>query len=133
MRSFFEMGFRRGFHQPVMGQFEIIGPLISAGLQAGAAVYGAHMQETIAKMQAQTQKDIQARQEAAEKLRQEQQQKQIDQQQAVTGGVAGASSKIMGVDRDVLIMGGVGLALAVGIIAIVASKSSGTPVHTAVA
>jgi hypothetical protein len=135
MRSFFEMGFRHGFHRPSMGFWDVFVPLVSAGLQAGSAAYGSYMNTAIARMQAQTQRDIQARQEASEKARQDAQQKQIEQQEAVTtggGGAAGASSKIMGVDRDMVIMGGVGLALVVGIIAIVASKSSETPVHTAV-
>jgi hypothetical protein len=132
MRSFFEMGFRRDFQRPMMGQLEFIPTIVGAALQAGAAVYGAHMQVTIARMQKQTQEEIQARQEAAAKAQQQAQQKQIEQQQA-TGSAGGAAPKIMGVDRDVVIIGGVGLALVVGVIAIVVSKSSGTPVQTAVA
>ena len=37
-----------------LGQLDWLPTLLSAGLQAGSAAYGAHMQETIARMQIRT-------------------------------------------------------------------------------
>lgn len=125
MKTIFAMGFQRS----ALGQFDWIPGIISAGLQAGATVYGAHMQESIAKMQKKTQDDIAQKQAAADKAQQQAQQQQVIQQQAS----AAAAPKIMGVDQGTFIIGGVALALAVGVIAIVSSKSSSTPVQTAVA
>lgn len=131
MRSLFEMGFHDRWQRPVLGQLDWIPTLISAGLQAGATVYGAHMQQTIAKMQKRTQEQIAQKQQAAEQ-QQAQQQQQIQQQQVQQQLQEAAAPKIMGVDRDTFIIGGVGLAVVVGIVAIVASKSS-AHVQTAVA
>ena len=121
MRTIFAMGFQRS----ALGQFDWIPGIISAGLQAGGAVYGAHMQETIAKMQKKTQEDIANKQAAAEQT----QQQQVVQQTQAAAAAAAAAPKILGIDQGTFIIGGVGLALAVGVIAIVASKSSSVPVQ----
>jgi hypothetical protein len=132
MRSLFEMGFNDRWKRPVMGQFEIIGPIISAGLQAGAAVYGAHMQESIAKMQKRTQEDIANKQAQADQAAQQQQVQQQQIQRQIQAQQEAAAPKIMGIDQSTFIIGGVALALAVGVIAIVASKPS-SPTGTVVA
>lgn len=134
MRSFFEMGFNGRWKRPVLGQLDFLPTIISAGLQAGASVYGAHMQQTIAQMQKKTQEDIANKQAAASQAEAKAQQQQTQQQAQQQQIQAATAPKILGVDRDVAIMGGVGLALVVGIIAIVASgKSSTSSVQTAVA
>lgn len=133
MRSLFEMGFNDRWKRPVLGQLDFIPTLISAGLQAGATVYGAHMQQTIAKMQKQTQEDIANRQAAAAQAQQQTQQQaqqQAVQQQQIQAATA---PKILGVDQSTFIIGGVGLAIVVGVIAIFASKSSSVPVSTVTA
>lgn len=131
MKSLFEMGFRNGFNRPMLGQLEALATIASGLFQAGAAAYGAHMQQSIAKMQQKFEKEKLAREEAAaakqtEELKKAEQ--EIVQEQAKA---AVTSPKILGVDRDVVVIGGVGLALLVGIIAIVAStsgKAAGTAV-----
>lgn len=118
-------------HSRRLGQLDWIPTLISAGLQAGSAAYGAHMQETIAKMQIKTQKEIQAKQDAQAAAAAK---AAADQAAGAAGapgspgavGTAGAPSKILGIDSGVFIAGGVGLALMLGVVAVVASKSSST-------
>ena len=124
MKTIFSMGFQR----PMLGQFDWIPAIVSAGLQAGATVYGAQMQQNIAKMQKRTQEDIANKQAAAQQAQAQAQQQQIIQQQQADA----LAPKIMGIDQGTFIIGGVALALAVGVIAIVSSKSSSTPVQTAV-
>lgn len=116
----------------LLGQLDWIPTLISAGLQAGSAAYGAHMQTTIAKMQIRTQKEIQERQEAQAAAAAK---AAADAAAGVTGapgavGPAGAPSKILGIDSGVFIAGGVGLALMMGVVAVVVSKSSSKPVES---
>jgi len=124
MRSFFEMGFNDRWKRPVLGQFDILGPIISAGLQAGATVYGAHMQQTIASMQKKTQEDIANKQAQAAQAQQQAQQQQAQQQVQQQAQQQAAAPKIMGIDQSTFIIGGVALALVVGVIAIVASRPS---------
>jgi hypothetical protein len=113
----------------VLGQLDFLPTIISAGIQAGGQIYGAHMQETIAKMQKRTQEEILARQEqdaaaaAAAAQKSQATQLQITQAQAA----ANPTPKILGIDQSVVVLGGVGLALVLGVVAIVAAKSSGQP------
>lgn len=121
--------------RPHLGQLDWIPTLISAGLQAGSAAYGAHMQTTIARMQIRTQKEIQEKQDAAAAAAAK---AAADAAAGVTGapgspgalGPAGAPSKILGIDSGVFIAGGVGLALMMGIVAVIVSKSSSKPVES---
>ncbi len=115
-----------------LGQIDTLATIISAGLQAGAAGYGAYTQQQIAKMQAKTQKEIQAKQQAAADAQAAAQQAATQQpltqaQQAA----AGTPSTILGIDRDIFIVGGVGLGLMLGVVAIVVSKSSSKKVEAA--
>ncbi len=109
-----------------LGQLDWLPTVISAGLQAGAAGYGAYMQQSIAKMQARTQKEIQEKQAAAAKAQADAEQKAAQQQVQAQQAAAGApgASTILGIDRDIFIIGGVGIAVMLGIVAVVASKSS---------
>lgn len=131
-------------HVGVMGVRRVLGQawistLISAGLQAGSTIYSSHMQQTIAKMQKRTAEEIQRKQEAAAAAEEAKAKAAADAAAGAgatgasgapgTPGTAGAGgSTILGIDQSVFIAGGVGLALMLGVVAIVASKSSGTPV-----
>lgn len=125
-------------HVGVMGVRRVLGQawistLISAGLQAGSTIYSSHMQQTIAKMQKRTAEEIQRKQEAAAAAEEAKAKAAEDAAAGATGdsgapgtpGAPGATSKILGIDQSVFIAGGVGLALMLGVVAIVASKSSG--------
>lgn len=114
-----------------LGQIDAIATLISAGIQAGAATYSTYMQQSIAKMQAKTQKEIQEKQAAAAQAQADAEKKAVEQQiQAQSTG--GGAQKILGIDRDIFIVGGVGLGLVLGVVAIVVSKKSSTPAKEAV-
>lgn len=113
-----------------LGQgLDLIPTLISAGLQAGASIYSSHMQQTIARMQKRTAEEIQRRQDARAAAEAKAAADAAAGAAGVTGapgtpGAPGATSKILGIDQGVFIAGGVGLALMLGVVAIVASKSS---------
>jgi hypothetical protein len=133
MRSLFQVGFeKRRFEHAALGQLDWLAPLISAGIQAGASVYGSHMQKLIAEQQKRTAEQLQAKQEAQAKAQADAQAKLQAQQQAAgaagaTGaagpvGTAGAAPTIFGIDRNLVIIGGVGMAVVFGIVAIMLSK-----------
>jgi Flp pilus assembly protein TadB len=108
-----------------LGQLEWLPTVISAGLQAGAAGYGAYMQQSIAKLNVRTQKEIQEKQAAAAQAAADAQakaaQQQVQQQQIQAATGAGT---ILGIDRDIFIVGGVGVAVMLGVVAFVASRKS---------
>lgn len=112
--------------QTRLGQLDWIPTLISAGLQAGSAAYGAHMQETIAKMQVRTQKEIQAKQDAqaAAAAKAAADAAANPASPAAQAAAAAANPTILGINQGVFIAGGVGLALMLGVVAVVASRSS---------
>lgn len=119
-----------------LGQLEFIPTLISAGLQAGSAIYGAHMQQTIAKMQVRTQNEIQAKQDAAaaaaaKAAADAAANPASPAAQAAAQAAAASNPTILGINQGVFIAGGVGLALMLGVVAVVASKSSSQPVAAA--
>lgn len=135
MRSYFELDFhgsrinphQMGTLNPRLGQFGELATIASGLLQAGSAVYGSVMNQRIAKMQKRTQEEIQARQQAA-----------ADARAAAENPAPGApltpaqaaqkvldDAKILGVDRNVVIVGGIGVAIALGVLALFAGKSSG--------
>jgi len=132
MRSFFEMGFNDRWKRPVLGQLELLAPIISAGLQAGATVYGAQMQKNIASMQKKTQEDIANKETQAAQAQQQTQAAQAQQQAQQQAKQEAAAPKIMGVDRDTFILGGAALVLVLGVVVVVSSKPS-SPTGTVVA
>lgn len=113
-----------------LGQIDTLATIISAGLQAGAATYGAYMQQSIAKMQARTQKEIQERQQAAADAQAKAQQTTAEQQAKTQQIQAAAAPTILGIDRDIFIVGGVAVGLMMGVVAIVVSKSSSKKAET---
>jgi len=125
MRSLYEMGFKDP-KSIRLGQLDFLPSLISASMQAGAAVYGAHMNQTIAEMQKKTQEDI-ANKQAAEAQAQSQAQQQAATaaatQQAAAPAAPPPSGKILGMDKNTVIIAGVGLALAAGIVAVVMTST----------
>ena len=117
------------FSRKVLGQLDWLPSLVSAGLQAGATTYGAYMQQSIAKMQANTQKDIAAKQAQAAQAAAAQQAKaetQATQVQASQAAQAAAAPKILGIDQGTFIVAGIGVALVFGVVAIAVSKKSST-------
>lgn len=114
-----------------LGQLDFIPTLISAGLQAGSAIYGAHMQQTIARMQVRTQQEIQAKQDAAAAAAAKAAADAAANptSPAAQAAAAAANPTILGINQSVFIAGGVGVALMLGVVAVVASKSSSQPVQ----
>lgn len=105
------------------GMLTAISSLISAGAQAGASVYGANMQEKIAKIQQQTQQQANAAQSTAAS-QQAQAQTQAAQTQLQTAQIQAKSGQtILGLPSNTVMLVGVGLAVALGVGAIVMIKS----------
>lgn len=128
MRSLFYTGFERRFERAHLGQFEALGPIISAGVSAAATFYSAHMQKLIAEQQKRTQEEIAARQQAAADAAAKAKADAAAKAVAAAQGTPGApgtvaTPTIFGVNQNVLIVGGVAAALVFGLVAIMVTKS----------
>ncbi len=119
MRSIFSMGFRAEPWRPTLGQAGVVG-IISAAITAGAAAYGAYQQREIAeemKEAAEAKAAADRAKAEAEKAKAEAEAKKAAQAIQEAQQPA-ADGKILGIPKEYVIYGGIGLGL-VGIVGLV--------------
>ena len=123
MRSVFEIGFHNNFHGPALGQWDIVAAALPSLIQGGVAVWGGLEQQKIAKIQKKA-AEVQAQQQQQQQAAQEAKAKTQAGQPPGRPGAAGG----LGIPSDVLVVGGVGLALVLGaVVVIVATRGGAAP------
>jgi len=107
-----------------MGCLDVIVGVLPSLITAGAAVYGQtaqlRLQKKIRSEEQQRQATEAAKEAAQETAAKEEQQKQVQVQQAAA---AAAGPQVLGMPRDIAIIGGVGLFLVLGAVVIVVATS----------
>lgn len=113
------MGFRNDFHGPQLGQLDWIGPAVSAltqGAVAGWQIYsGIEAQEAAERARKSAEA---ARAKAEEELKKQQEEQKKAQEAQVEQAAAEKEEKILGLPRDAVILGGLGIVTVIGLIAI---------------
>lgn len=114
------MGFRTDFQNARLGQFDwssIVGAipgLVGSGLQIWQSIEAQEAAERARKAA----EAARAKAEAELKKQQEEQKKLLEEQRATEATVAKEGEKILGLPRDAVILGGIGLIAVIGIIAV---------------
>lgn len=116
MRSLFHMGFRDDFQNARLGQMFDWGSLISSVVGSGLQIWQSIEAQESATRARKAAEAARAKAEAQLKLQQEEQKKA----QAAAGAAVTAEKeeKILGLPRDAVILGGIGLVAVIGIIAV---------------
>lgn len=127
MRSLFEVGFHNNFQRPSMGCIEsIITAALPALITGGAAVWSQReqlkLQKKIRREEEARAAAEEAKAAAEEKAIQEEAAKAVQEERAAA---AAAGPQILGVPRDIAIIGGVGLIVVLGAVVVLVASSGG--------
>lgn len=117
MKSLFNVGLRRDFHAYRLGQWDALISAIPSLIKTGVDVYQAREAEKAAE------KAREKAEAAAAAARAELERQKAEQAKAIEEQVKAAATpteeKILGIPRDIALIGGLGVLAAIGIIAVV--------------